>query len=220
VRLDALVDGGGSLSFRIAHAWHVADGECASLFTVLAPSALAGTTVLLRERPFETFPRLWVQLATARQPVRVGRGDVEASVLGTDFSYDDLRTWTPRYVTAARSAVVDGDEHVVLTADWLYRQRTRVGAIGRIGPHGVPVEAVWTSGRAAEPFRILQANGIDEIEGVSMPEAVTVRRPVEGYTSRMELDAARVGRVVAPGLLEPAALLAARDALHELAGSL
>jgi hypothetical protein len=220
VRLYALVDGGASHAFRIAHAWHVADGECASLFTVLAPGPLAHTTVLLRERPFETFPRLWVQLASARQPVRLGRGDIEASVLGTDFSYDDLRTWTPRYVTAARSAVVDGDEHVVLTAEWLYRQRTPVGAVGRIGPHGVPVQAVWTSGPAAEPFRILSAEGIEEIDGVSMPEAVTVRRPVEGYTSRMELDAVRVGRLVEPGLFEPAALLAARDALHELPGSL
>jgi hypothetical protein len=151
--------------------------------------------------------------------VRIGRGDVEGSVLGTDFSYDDLRTWTPRYVTAARSAVLDADEHVVLTADWLYRRRTRVGAVGHIGPHGVPVQAVWTSGPAAEPFRILSAEGIEEVDGVAMPEALTVRRPVEGYSSRIELEAARVGRLVEAGLFAPAALPAAREALQVLATS-
>jgi hypothetical protein len=59
--------------------------------------------------------------------------------------------------------------------------------------------------------------GIEEIDGVSLPEAVTVRRPVEGYTSRLELDAAQIGRLLEPSLFDPAALLAAREALHDLA---
>jgi hypothetical protein len=219
VRLDALVDGGASLSYRIAHAWHVAAGECASLFTVLAPGPLAGTTVLLRERPFEPYPRVWVQLTTARRPALVGWSDVEASILGTDFSYDDLRTWTPRYVTAARSAVLDTRQELVLKAQWLYRRRTSVGAVGRIGRHGLPVHVAWTRKGAATPFRILCADGIEAIEGMWMPSTLTVRRPAEGYTSRVVLDAARIGPLVEPDLFEPDALPAARDALRELSKS-
>lgn len=223
MHLDAFVDGGATLSYRIGHAWAIAGGECASLFSVLEPGPLARTTVLLRERPFESYPRVWVQLATARRPVPVRWSDAEANILGTDFAYDDLRTWTPRFVTAARSAEVrdtDGDEHLVLAAEWLYRQRTRVRAIGRIGRQGLPVHVAWTMQESAEPFKTLRADGIEAIDRVWMPAEVTVRRPGEGYTSCMKLRAARIGRLVDPRLFEATALPAAHETLQLLSASL
>jgi hypothetical protein len=145
---------------------------------------------------------------------------VEADILGTDFTYDDLRAWTPRFVTAAES-VTEGDELVVLAGRWLYRQRTRVTATGRIGRrHGLPLEVTWCAAGSTEPFRTLCAHGIEAIDGVSMPAVLSVCRPAEGYSSRMELRAARIGQLVGSHLFEPAALPAAHDALQELSASL
>ena len=52
-----------------------------------------------------------------------------------------------------------------------------------------------------------------------MPAILTVRRPAEGYTSRMVLDAAWLGPFVGPDLFEAQALPAARNTLERLATS-
>jgi len=203
VRLVAAADGGGPvLSYLIAHAWRLDQGRCDSLFSILEPGPLARTSVLLCERPFDAYPGVWIRPATARRPVRVGDGDVEAYVLGTDFTYDDLRMWTPRFITAASRvapAQAGGVELLTVSAGWLYRRTTRVTARALVERrHGVPIEVAWYEDGAAAPFRTLHARGIAAWGGVWMPETITVRRPRDGYTSSMELLGVRVSESAAP----------------------
>lgn len=202
VRLTATVGSGPALSYRIVHAWAVRQDECTSLFAVLDPGPLARMTVLLRERPFEVHPRLWVLPASAPRAVRIAPSEVEAYVLASDFTYDDLRTWTPRLVTAARHSARDGDI-VTVAGEWGYRGRTRVTGRGRIAlPSGLIVAATWTAADASLPFKTLRANGVSAIDGVSMPTVVTVHRPAEGYTSSLQLEGARVGPYLGAELFE------------------
>ena len=125
VRLTASIDERPAPSYYIVHAWRIGHGECASLFCVLEPGSLSRTTVLLRERPFDPNPRIWVKLATAQHPALLSPARVEEHILGTDFTYDELRTWTPRFITAATHlelAVEPNDCFVVIRSEWLYRR--------------------------------------------------------------------------------------------------
>ncbi len=220
MQLDCSVDGGSGLSYSVAHAWRIEGGECSSLFSVLEPGPLANATVLLRERPFERYPRVWIQFVAGRRIVRVGRDDIEAGILGTDFAYDDLRAWTPRFMTAARSVTATDGGDIVLAGQWLYRGRRSATATARIDSgYGLPIDVAWRAKGSVEPFRTLRADGIAAISGVWMPTVITVHVPGEGYTSRMKLLAGRVGRLVDTSLFEPTMLAAAADALQELSAT-
>ena len=188
MQLDCSVDGGGGLSYSVAHAWRIEGGECSSLFSVLEPGPLANATVLLRERPFERYPRVWIQFVAGRR-----------IVLGTDFAYDDLRAWTPRFMTAARSVTATDGGDIVLAGQWLYRGRRRATATARIDRgYGLPIDVAWRAKGSVEPFRTLRADGIAAI---------------------MKLLAGRVGRLVDTSLFEPTMLTAAADALQELSAT-
>jgi hypothetical protein len=164
------------------------------------------------------YPRLWVHLATAARPVRVRASDVEAFILGTDFTYDDLRTWTPRFVTAARHPPVFGDDFLGVTGRWRYRERKRVSGNGRIAvSNGLVVTAMWSADRSPTPFKMLHTEGVSVIDGVSMPEIVTVERPYQGYTSSMELCGARIGPVAGARLFDPERLRVSHGCLDDLA---
>jgi hypothetical protein len=174
--------------------------------------------VLLRERPFDDDPDIWVKLATARRHTRVGFSDVEAHVLGTDFAYDELRTWTPRFITAAKAfkldSACDGSSVVVLRAEWLYRRRTWISAVASVSrEHGLVTDVTWDDGRGDKAFKTLRAEGIGEIDGVWMPSCIRVQRASEGYESRMELHEAHVGRHLQAQLFEPSALSEVHDTL-------
>jgi hypothetical protein len=218
VRLTEYSHGRTGISYDLAHAWKVEAGECASVFYVRGRGTLAHTAVLLRERPFERYPRAWVKLRTARHPVRIAPAQIEADVLGTDFSFDDLRTWTPLPISSGVVETAREADHAVLAASWLFRRKTPVTARASVHlRHGLVTAADWLLVGASSPFKELRADGIGVVDGVAMPSSIAIRRPDEGLESRMELLLAATKAVALPAeLFTTAGLTEATDVLEEL----
>ena len=178
----------------------------------------ARTAVLLRERPFERYPRAWVMLRTARRPVRIEPAQIEADVLGTDFSFDDLRTWTPLPISSGIVETAQEVDRAVLTASWRFRCRTAVTARSSMHlRHGLVTAVDWLLAGRSRPFKELRAEGIGVVGGVAMPSSIAIRRPGEGLESRMELRAAKSAVALPAELFTIAGLTEATGVLEELA---
>jgi hypothetical protein len=209
--------------YEVAHAWRIQNTACASLFSILAPGPLARTTVLLIERPFEVHPTLWLKLATSDRPLRLGTARLEEPFLGTDLTYDDLRMWTPRFITAAnRVRIVDAaDSRLIhLRGQWLYAGRVPVRAVGSVhGSHGLPlaVKVRLTTGRTLRAFF---AEDITTLAGVSMPSCIRVLRRGEGYESSLEFRGAAVGSPLPRSVFTLPSLGTAHALLADLARTL
>jgi hypothetical protein len=213
VELETFVDGEPGVRYRIAHAWQAAGGGCTSLFCVLAPGPFERTTVLVHERPFQVYPTVWIRPGTAARPLRVTHDHMEAPILCTDFSYDDLRLWTPRVITAATSI----DERlgcVVLESSWLHRRRRPVTATAVVDTaSGLVVDASWREHDVE--WRRLRIDDVHDEHGVAMPTTVAVDRPRQRYASMLTLRRSSTAHI-AESLWRPGAMDRAHDALIAL----
>jgi hypothetical protein len=196
VRIEVSTDTGTAVSYDIGHAWSVAGQECLSVFRVLDSSPLAGTSVLMRERRLDPNPEVWIRPAGAETARRVDGHRVEDPILGTDFSYDDLRTWTPRYLTGALEIARPewpGRPRVV-SSRWLYRGITPVTAIAHIDDEtGLVCDVSWFRPDLETSFRRSHLEGIRSAGGVQMPVSQSVCLPEAGFVSRMALEDVAVG---------------------------
>src|SRR5689334_536833 len=84
------------ISYRILHIWKVAESAaCSSVFFLTEPNALHGTTLKLVEYPNSEELEIWLKLPSNRNPIAVDPSDCHQGILGTDFTYSDLRFWLP-----------------------------------------------------------------------------------------------------------------------------
>jgi hypothetical protein len=166
---------------------------------------LRGTIVFLRERVFEPFPEIWLVLSTAATARKLDAHRVEEHFLGTDFAYDDLRFRTPRYlIEATRIERRPEDGVVVLEASWRHRGRIPVVCRALVSDEcGLPLEASWRSLETGNVLRELSLEGIRRIDQVWAPQTMSVARPREGYSSRMELQSLRLGVDLPTTLFDP-----------------
>jgi hypothetical protein len=222
-RLTCATDGVVAVEHELVQAWRIIGRTCASLVCVGDDSPLAGTTVLLREEPFQ-LASLWLSVRTSALVRALEPFRIEDHVLGSDFVYDDFRFWTPRVLTeAARVETIGarGESRLVLHGSYAWRRGEPVAVRAILDEaSGLVVAATWTRAGATGPFRRFEASDLRSIGGVVTPGLMQVVHPQEGYESRMVLASQATDVPLPPSLFDPDGLGSARVALGELARAL
>src|SRR5262245_45394113 len=91
VTLQTSANGRFNASYRLIHYWSLDSGACTSVFAVLEPDFLRGTSCLIRERSDgRVAPNVWLRLNTGKDAIHVPPSRLDECVLGTDFCYRDL----------------------------------------------------------------------------------------------------------------------------------
>ena len=134
VDLSVLVDGRCAAALTIAHLWHSMGTRCAGLYAVVSPGRLNGTVVSIKERAFDANQVIRVRVSGARHDRVLSTGQIEDYVLASDFTYDDLRFFTPRPVLQVSTIECeDGDNTAafILSAHILAWQHVASGTNAR-----------------------------------------------------------------------------------------
>jgi hypothetical protein len=97
VTMELSTDGVVTRDFSIINLWQGDGGELRTLFLLESPKGLAGTGYLLQEGAGLT-SGMTIHLfipAGERRVLEVARNNFSEGLLGSDFSYQDMRMWTP-----------------------------------------------------------------------------------------------------------------------------
>ena len=105
--MTVMTGGKPSLHYEIDHAWRREGNVCGSILFVRAPAALRGTFVRMVEAGVSQYVALELKLSTAARVLTVAPERQRQQVLGTDFTYEDLRFWRPLSALDFRSAKLD-----------------------------------------------------------------------------------------------------------------
>jgi len=215
VRVD-IVDGGRvSRSFLVVNLWRRDGVESRMLFLLEAPEGLAGTSYLEIERAgagdagelevFLSLPTSGGRVLTIREE------DLGDGLLGSDFTYADLRMLLPRSGVTWKSAgasrlegravtMLDGVAHPGAPVPW---QRARF----YIDPSIAFVVGVdYFAGSSAAPVKRMRVERMRRIDGVWTAEEMTMTA-AGGRLTRITLLEARFHQPHAnAAAFEPAAL--------------
>ncbi|HEV2816250.1 MAG TPA: hypothetical protein VGW40_03375 [Allosphingosinicella sp.] len=107
VRMTVMTGGKPCLHYDIDHAWRREGPVCGSILVVQAPAALRGTFVRMIEAGLSPDLDLELKLSTATHILTIAPERQRQQVLGTDFTYEDLRFWRPLAALELRSAEPD-----------------------------------------------------------------------------------------------------------------
>ena len=188
-----------TVSYRILHIWKVAESSaCSSAFFLTEPSVLHGTALKLVEYPYRENLKIWLKLPSYRNPIIIDPSDCHQGILGTDFSYSDLRFWlptrrfdfvqfTPEGVHCGFKLRTRGDVSVREARVVLDRTRW------------LPITVEWLDA-AGLPERIYSATGLVSVDGVWTPRTITVSRPKDQFQSVMTLRRALHDIPIEPAL--------------------
>lgn len=190
-----------TVAYSVTHIWQVTASECTSIYFLNKPSILKGTAVKVVERPRDPNLDIWLSLRTSKRPIHVDGSRSEESVLGTDFTYTDLRFWLP-----TDSYVLEGKvrEEGLLTLSGLRKGEN--GGLARLlikfdVRSWWPVSIELWGTPDAEPTRAYRAERLTQIDGVWTPQLMSVERARERYRSEMTLIRIKPNVVIDPRLL-------------------
>jgi hypothetical protein len=178
------------ISYEIIHVWRVGEGpSCSSLFLLTEPAILSGTALTIVERPYAEDLEIWLRLRTASKPIRVDSSSRDQTVLGTDFTYSDLRFWLPTDSLESTSLECNAAPE---SEGWLLTARQRRARTGPINLRVVldrtrwlPVTIEWLD--SGGPQRIYRVGNLVCVDEVWTPQVITVTRPRDQYRSVMTL---------------------------------
>ncbi|HKY41799.1 MAG TPA: outer membrane lipoprotein-sorting protein [Pyrinomonadaceae bacterium] len=188
-----------AVSYRILHIWKVAESSaCSSVFFLTEPSPLHGTALKLVEYPYSENLKIRLKLPSNQNPIIVDPSDCHRSILGTDFSYSDLRFWlptrrfdfvrfTPEGVRCGFKLSTGGDVTV------------REARVVLDPTRWLPTTVEWLDA-AGLPERIYSATRLVSVDGVWTPRTITVSRPKDQFQSVMTLRRALHGIPIEPAL--------------------
>lgn len=183
-----------AFNYEIFHIWKVNEGTCSSLYFLTQPSVLCGTSVLLVERPYVSEMEIWLRLRTADKPIRVDSSRRDQLVLGTDFTYSDLRFWLPTDDFHVDGVKFKGNPEVQQCILSLRRKLTAVGSsrlqVTLDASHWLPLTMEWFEPEGSDPRRIYSVKSLVCCDGIWTPRAISVSRPRECYRSVMTLHRA------------------------------
>lgn len=97
VSLELITDGRLTKTFVVLNMWRSYENEVRTFFLLEEPTGLKGTGYLLREK-MDSLPSMQVNLffpAGDRRVLGVGPENFGEGLLGSDFSYDDMRMLLP-----------------------------------------------------------------------------------------------------------------------------
>jgi hypothetical protein len=195
--------------YVIYHIWKSDMAFCSSLFYLTKPPALSATAVLLNERPDNERTDIWLRLRTAASPVSVAPSRSSQFMLGTDFTYEDLRFWLPfsdaRAEVVAAKTVASGRAVVLQLRDRSAEQTLRMVTIVLDVRSGMPIRMEWADA-AGHVHKTYTAAGLRRLQSVWTPSEITVTRPLESYRSVMTLRRAAHNIPIADDLFMPEAL--------------
>lgn len=190
VTLDVFNGNVAMCSYSIYHVWIVQRAECSSIYYLTDPPALAGTALLLVERSDREQTDVWLRLRTAPEPLRLEPSRSRQFMLGTDFTYDDLRFWLP--VAWSRIEItgqaVCHDEPAILMSTSASLADEQVCTL-RIALHEkcwLPLHIEWVN-EAGECVKMYAARHLTCIQNIWTPTEIAVARPMELYRSVMTL---------------------------------
>ena len=206
VTLTVLSNSAQAFTYRISHVWKAADGVCSSLYYLTEPSVLEGTTVLMVERPRISAMDIWLRLRTARGAIRIDPSRHDQFVLGTDFTYEDLRFWLPTDTFAVDRFALSSDTghpHCTIWAEQMTRSGTRSKVMVILhGTEWLPLTIEWREEPSNIPRRIYSATDLIAIDGTWTPRLISIHRPRERYQSVMSLTKARCGIAIDDSTLQ------------------
>lgn len=178
-------------SYKIVHLWKVEERYCSSLYFLTEPAVLAGTAVKVVEQPYAKDIEIWLRLRSATHAIRVDSSRSDQLVLGTDFTYEDLRFWLPTDaldISRVEFGSAEGKGEYTLSA------RRRSGGLGHSemrltldATQWLPIRIEWRELNAEAPHRIYSAKDLVCVDGVWTPGVISVCRPREQYKSVMTL---------------------------------
>lgn len=153
--------------------------------------------------------------------------DVEDSrrcegLLGSDFSYDDMRTWLCEEGHDYERLADDGDGHVVLRGRCQRPEAHRASATApfdvRIDPMTGFVRRITTwTGDGGAVAREYRAEDVTEIDGVLIAQRMTLENRLSGRSTQILLRRAWYDRVeIDPGIFDPARRGSTADYLERL----
>lgn len=184
VVLTVFTDQQPVVSYRILHIWNVAESSaCSSAFFLTEPSALHGTSLKLVEYPYREDVEIWLKLPSNKNPIAVDPSECHRSILGTDFSYTDLRFWLP----------TDSFDDVEFTPDGVHcgfklrgDATIREARVVLDATRWLPTTVEWLDA-AGRPERIYSATDLVSVDDVWTPRTITVSRPKDHFQSVMTL---------------------------------
>jgi len=210
VTLEVFNQGTETCRYTICHVWRVADDACSSLLFLTEPRALAGTGVITIEHPNDESMHIWLRLRTAAQPIAIDPSRSVQHVLGTDFTFEDLRFWLP--FRALQIADVSWHQYEGVAACLVRASRSSPLArwpdlrLLLHGTHWFPLSIEWLDEGSGGPVKLYSARRLRQVDGVWTPTVISVARPAHGYSSRMTMKRAAHRIDVDPALFDPAAL--------------
>lgn len=210
VRLEVFNGGSLAYSYDLCHVWRVADGQCSSIFYLSEPRALAGTAVLAVERPNVEEMLIWLRLRTAGHPLRLDPSRSRQFVLGTDFTYEDLRFWLPMQALEVNTVSFHSrDGHDVCTVraarSSAYAQDPDI-RMDLDAEHWLPLLIHWFDGLSARPLKVYRAERHQQVDGIWTPTIMSVARPLDRYLSVMTLRRACHNLAVDRSIFDPESL--------------
>jgi hypothetical protein len=196
ILLSAYTDGNSTHQYRVIHCWDCTGNKCVSRFDVSEPPVMVGTSLFLGESRDSTELSIHLRLSTANRALQVHPSRSTQKILGTDFTYEELRLYFPFNLYTVCNCMedrVDRREVIVVTL------RPKVGfeISGRIAvaldrASGLIVaktyfdcaDIAYSSYKATEWF---------QVGGYLVPRRMTVTAFNEPYWSDMKLRRLALG---------------------------
>lgn len=193
VDLSVLVDGRYAATLTVAHLWHSAGTQRAGLYAVVSPGRLNGTVVFFNERAFDANQVIVVRVKGARGDRVLSTDQVEDHILASDFTYDDLRFFTPRPVLYASTIEpADSDDATSFSLSSTYSWRsTLIHARAQVAGDGLVTSIDWTRASDGVLVRQLSLSNLFEVAGHRIPRRIRVVRPQDSYASELTLRSVR-----------------------------
>ena len=187
------------VSYRILHIWKVAESAaCSSVFFLTEPSALHGTTLKLVEYPSSENLEIWLKLPSNRNPIAVDPSDCHQGILGTDFTYSDLRFWLPTRSFDFVQFTLEG-VHCGFGLRASGNVSVRAARVVLDRTCWLPITVEWLDVTGL-PERIYSATGLVSVDDVWTPRTITVSRPKDQFQSVMTLRRALHDMPIDPAL--------------------
>jgi hypothetical protein len=175
------------------------------------PYTLSGTAVLTVESVGAADVSIWLHLRASKRALKIESSRTTDYVLGTDFTYEDLRFWLPTdefdVQSASHAEGIIGKE-CIITA----RRRDRGSQFSTIRLHfdlatSVPLTIEWLNAETQASVRTLSARNIIRTRRIHTPTLISISRPLERYESVMTLRRLTFEVRFARDIFEPAFLL-------------
>jgi hypothetical protein len=175
VLLELIGDGRVTRTFTVVNLWCEQGGEVRTLFLLEGPEGLKGTNYLLREERDEARP-MRVNLflpAGERRVLDVVADDFDEGLLGSDFTYDDVRMLLP---VRGRGYRVAGRARLLGEPAWVLESEPSAA------PSGGETPSALARFYLASDFQLLLgADFYGPAEGHGAERALIRRLRVEGF---------------------------------------